>query len=264
MNNLQFALDWNSRTPLTILLGILAGIAIVLLGRWLAGVVANYVSRSLERAHVDATVVRFTRTLTYVGLLIAVIITALRAVGIQTTSFTALLAAAGLAVGLALQGSLSNFASGVMILLFRPYVVGDYVEAAGTGGTVEEVSLFNTILRTPDNVKVIAPNSTMSGGIVKNYSANRWRRVDLVTAIGYQDNIGTARDILIEIARSHPLVLPDPPPGVEVLDLADNKVILAVRPWVLSEDYAQVRSDLLEQIKGRFDEAGLGLPRAKK
>jgi small conductance mechanosensitive channel len=264
MDKLQLALDWSNRTPLSILLGILTAVLIIILGRWVARLISRLASRSMERANVDSLVIRFARTLIYTGLMVAVVIAALDAAGVQTTSFTALLAAAGLAIGLALKDSLSNFASGVMILLFKPYTVSDFVEVAGTGGSVEEVSLFHTILRTPDNVKVIVPNSSMISGTIRNYSAHDHRRIDLVTAIGYDDNIGKARDILLDIVKAHPQVLADPEPAVEVLDLADTKVVLAVRPWARTEDYGKVRGELLEQIKCRFDEAGIGLPHPRK
>ena len=253
-------LDWAERPFIGVLLGVLLGILIMLVGRWLARLITRYASRSMERAHVDSTVVRFARTLIYTGLMVAVIIAALDAAGLHTTSLTALLAAAAVAIGLALKDSLSNFASGVMLLLFKPFTVNNSVEAAGTGGAVEEVSVFHTILRTPDNVKVVVPNSMMIGGTIKNYSAFEHRRIDLVAAIGYDDNIRVARDTLMSIVQSHPLILADPAPTVAVLELADSRVNLAVRPWARTEDYWQVRCDVLEQIKYRFEEAGIGAP----
>jgi len=243
-----------------VILGILLGIVTLIVGRWLAKVITRYASRSMERPHVDSMVIRFLRTLMYVGLMVAVIIAALNAAGIHTTSLTALLASAGVAIGLALKDSLANLAAGVMILIFKPYHVGDYIEAAGTSGSVEEVSIFNTILHTGDNVQEIVPNSAVISGTIKNYSANEMRRVDLVAGIGYDDNIGAARDILMDIMSSHPLVLPDPAPTVDVLELADSSVNLAVRPWARTDDYWQVRSKVLERMKLRFDEAGISMP----
>ncbi|MGD9375895.1 MAG: mechanosensitive ion channel [Anaerolineae bacterium] len=192
--------------------------------------------------------------------MVAVVIAALNAVGIHTTSLTALLASAGVAIGLAVKDSLANFAAGVMILMFKPYRTGDFVEVAGTSGSVEEVSIFNTILHTTDNVQVIVPNSAVIGDNIKNYSANDLRRVDLVAGIGYEENIGAARDLLMEIMTAHPLVLADPAPSVDVLELAASTVDLAVRPWARTDDYAQVRSEMLEQMKVRFDEAGISMP----
>ena len=200
----------------------------------------------------------------YTGLMVAVIIAALDAAGLHTTSLTALLAAAAVAIGLALKDSLSNFASGVMLLLFKPFTVNHSVEAAGTGGAVEEVSVFHTILRTPDNVKVVVPNSMMIGGTIKNYSAFEHRRIDLVAAIGYDDNIRVACDTLMSIMKTHPLILADPAPTVAVLELADSRVNLAVRPWAWTADYWQVRCDVLEQIKFRFEEAGIRAPYPKQ
>ena len=264
MPNIELALDWANRPFVGVLLGILLGVVILFVGRWVARLITRYAAHSMERAQMDSMVVRFLRTLIYAGLMAAVIISALEAAGVHTTSLTALLAAAGVAVGLALKDTLSNFASGLMILLFKPYTIDHAVEAAGTGGAVEEVSVFHTVLRTPDNVKVIVPNSAMMGGSIKNFSAYERRRIDLVVGIGYDQNIGVVRDILMNIMKSHALILPDPAPTVEVLDLADNKVNLAVRSWVRTADYWQARCDVLEQVKDRFGEAGIEVPYPKQ
>jgi small conductance mechanosensitive channel len=260
MEDFQLALDWGDRSIISVLVGILVAILILVVGRWLAKVISRYATRSMERAHMDNMVIRFLRTLIYIGAMVAVVIAALNAAGIHTTSLTALLASAGVAIGLALKDSLASFAAGVMILIFKPYRVDDYVEAAGTSGSVEEVSIFNTVLHTADNVRVIVPNSAVINGNIKNYSANDLRRVDLVAGIGYEDNIGTVRDILMDIMTSHPLVLDEPAPAVTVLELADSSVNLAVQPWARTEEYAQVRSEMLEQVKLRFDEAGISMP----
>jgi len=260
MDDFQMTLDWSNRDLLSILFGIIAGIIIFWIGRWLARIVSRYASRSMERAHVDAMAVRFLKTVIYFAMMGAVVIAALNAVGLHTTSLTALLASAGVAIGLAVKDSLANLAAGVMILLFRPYTLNQFVDIAGTSGTVEEVQIFNTILRTPDNIKVIVPNSTVINNNIKNYSAFGHRRIDLVTGIGYNDNIGHARDILMDILTSHPQVLPEPEPSVTVLELGDSSVNLAVRPWVNLEHFWQVRSEILEQIKQRFDEAGISIP----
>lgn len=260
MEDLQLTLDWGNRDFLSVILGVVLGILILLIGRWLAKVIARYASRSMERAHMEDMVIRFLRTLIYVGLMVAVVIAALNSAGIHTTSLTALLASAGVAIGLALKDSLANLAAGVMILIFKPYHVDDFVEAAGTSGSVEEVSIFNTILHTVDNVRVIVPNSAIISGNIKNYSANDLRRVDLVAGIGYEENIGQARDLLMEIMTAHPLVLSEPAPSVDVLELAESTVNLAVRPWTHTADYAQARSEMLEQIKQRFEEAGISMP----
>jgi small conductance mechanosensitive channel len=191
--------------------------------------------------------------------MVAVIIAALNAAGIHTTSLTALLASAGVAIGLALKDSLANLAAGVMILVFRPYRMDDSVEVAGTSGSIQEVSIFNTILHTDDNVEVIVPNSSVIKGNIKNYSTNDRRRIDLVAGIGYETKISVARDLLVEVMTSHPLVLPEPAPEVDVLELAGSTVKLAIRPWASSHNYRQVRSEVLEQIAQRFEEAGISL-----
>ena len=260
MEDFQLTLDWADRDIVSILFGVLIGILIFFVGRWLAGFISRVAGRSMERAEVDPLVIQFVKVLIYSGLLVAAVIAALDAAGIHTTSLTALLASAGLAIGLAVKDALSNFASGVMILLNKPYRQRDYVEAAGTGGTIEEVSIFNTVLRTPDNIRVIVPNAQVTNDIIKNYSANATRRIDIVTGIGYDDNIGRARDALMDIMTSHELILADPTPTVDVLELADSSVNLAVRCWASTDNYWSVRCDLLETIKLRFDEAGISLP----
>ena len=260
MEGFDIALDWANRPFISVIFGILVGILTLLIGRWLAKVITRYASRSMERAHVDNMVIRFLRTLIYVGLMAAVVIAALNVAGIHTTSLTALLASAGVAIGLALKDSLANFAAGIMILLFKPYREDDYVELAGTSGSVEEVSIFNTILHTADNVEVIVPNSAVISGNIKNYSTNDRRRVDLVAGIGYENDIGAARDILMDIMTSHPLVLAEPAPAVAVLELGDSTLNLAVRPWVATGDYGQVRSEVLEQMVLRFHKAGISMP----
>jgi small conductance mechanosensitive channel len=200
-----------------------------------------------------ASLVRF-------GILAFTFIAVLSKLGVQTTSFVAVLGAAGLAVGLALQGSLGNFASGVLLLLFRPIKKGDFVEAGGTSGSVNEISVFTTILMTPDNKKVIVPNSQVTGGIIINYSATGTRRVDLVAGIGYSDDIAKAKEVLKRIVAAHPAILPEPAPVIEVAELGDSSVNLVVRPWVNSGDYWRVYWDLTESIKLEFDKEGISIP----
>ena len=183
------------------------------------------------------------------------IIAVISKLGVQTTSFVAVLGAAGLAVGLALQGSLGNFASGVLLLLFRPIKKGDFVEAAGTSGTVNEISVFTTILMTPDNKKVIVPNSQVTGSVIVNYSATGTRRVDIVAGIGYGDDIAKAKEVLRRIVNSHSAVLQDPAPVIELHELGDSSVNFVVRPWVNSADYWRVYWDITEAIKLEFERA---------
>lgn len=260
MDNFPFTIDWDHRDLLTIFIGFASAVMTVLLGRWLAHLLIRSATRSMERAHVDPMVIRFTQTLVFFGAMAAVLIAALNQAGIHTTGFTALLAAAGVAAGLAVQDTVANLASGVMILLFRPYRKDDFVDAGGVGGSVEEVQVFSTVLRTTDNVKVIVPNSAMLKSNIKNYSAHPTRRIDLVISIDYDDSIGAVRAILSDLMAAHPLVLPAPAPVVEVLELTDGGVDLGVRPWVKNSDYWRARCELLEQIKERLGEAGVTIP----
>ncbi len=251
MEGLQITLDWANRNIASIIWGIISAVLIVVVGRWVAQLITRYATRSMERAKLDPLVTRFVQTLIFWGLMGAVVIVALSQVGVQTTSLTALLASIGLAFGLAIKDSLSNLASGVMIMLYKPYSINHYVDAGGSSGSVEEVQIFSTILRTPDNVKVIVPNSAILNKNIKNYSAFDNRRIDLAVSIPYEDNIGVVRDLLMEITASHPLVLAEPAPTVEVQELAASAVNLVVHPWVRTGNYERVRSDLLEQIKLR-------------
>jgi small conductance mechanosensitive channel len=189
-----------------------------------------------------------------------VIVAAIGTLGVQTTSFVAVLGAAGLAVGFALQGSLSNFAAGVMLIVFRPFKAGDYVEAGGTAGSVQEVSIFTTVMKTPDNKKVIIPNSQITGGSITNYSAMETRRVDMVFGIGYGDNIKQAKDTLEQILAADERILKDPAPTIAVSELADSSVNFVVRPWVKTADYWAVYFDLTEKVKLTFDEKGISIP----
>jgi len=187
-------------------------------------------------------------------------IAALAELGVQTASVVAMLGAAGLAIGLALQGSLANFAAGVLLVIFRPFKAGDYVEAGGTGGTVEEVQLFATVLKTPDNRKVIVPNGKIYSDNITNYSAEPIRRLDLVFGVSYSDDLNRAEQIVWEVLRSDPRVLDEPEPTVGILELADSSINFAVRPWVESANYFAVLFDLNKTIKQRFDAAGISIP----
>jgi len=196
----------------------------------------------------------------YYTLMAAVIIATINQLGVQTTSLLAVVGAAGLAIGLALQGSLSNFASGVMIVLFRPYKVGDVIEAGGVTGSVIEVQIFTTIMKTPDNKKIIVPNSQVMAGEITNYSANPTRRVDLVAGCGYDDDLDKVRGVLEGIIAADDRILSDPAPTIAISELADSSVNFVVRPWVNSADYWGVYFDLTEQIKKRFDAEGISIP----
>lgn len=195
-----------------------------------------------------------------IALLTFIIIAALATLGVQTTSFIAVIGAAGLAIGFALQGSLSNFAAGVMIIIFRPFKVGDYVEVGGASGTVEAIHIFSTIVNTPDNKKIIIPNSRVSGDTITNYSANDIRRVDLVVGVSYGDDIRKAKQILEKILSEEQRILKDPPFTIGVMELGDSSVNFAVRPWVKTSDYWAVYFDLTERVKTTFDENGISIP----
>lgn len=252
MENFQILIDWANKDIISILWGLATAVLVYIIGRWLAKWITRYTVRSMEKVKTDPMVIRFTETIIFFVLMGAVIIAALSQAGFQTNSFTALLASVGVAVGLAIKDSLSNLAAGLMILIFRPYAINNYVEAAGTGGVVQEVQIFSTVLRTPDNLRVIVPNSAVIRGNIKNYSSFDTRRVDLLVGIGYDEHIGQIRNLLKEIMATHPMVLTEPAPEVEVQELAETNVKLAAHAWVANQDYGQVRSDLLEQIKLRL------------
>ncbi len=239
---------------------VLAAIVIFVVGRWIAKIITKLVARVASKAKVDPILVKFMGSVTYAVLLMLVIISALGKLGINTTSFVAIVGAAGLAIGFAFQGTLGNLASGVMLILFRPFKTGDYIEAGGTAGTVEEVQIFATILRTPDNKRIIIPNGTVVGGNITNYSANPTRRVDMVFGIGYGDDLRKAKSLLETIVKEHPQVLADPAPTIAVSELADSSVNFVVRPWVNTADYWTVYFDITETVKLRLDQEGISIP----
>ena len=241
-------------------LKLVAGLAILIIGRWIAKWLTSIVRRLMSRAKVDEMLVRFVGNLTYAVLLTFVILAAIGQLGVQTTSFIAVLGAAGLAVGLALQGSLGNFAAGVLIVLFRPYRVADYIEAGGIAGTVEEVQIFTTVLITPDNKKIIVPNGQIMSGTITNYSAKETRRVDLIAGVSYSDDLDKVKGVLREIIDADPRIQKDPGPTIAVLALADSSVNFAVRCWTKTSDYWAVFFDLNEQIKKRFDAEKISIP----
>ncbi|MCC7300173.1 MAG: mechanosensitive ion channel [Verrucomicrobia bacterium] len=241
-------------------LKLIAALLIFFVGRWVAKRIQNGLEKGMLKAHVDPVLVTFTVNMAYAALIVFIVLAALGQLGVQTTSFIAVLGAAGLAVGLALQGSLSNFAAGVMMIMFRPFKVGDYVEGGGTAGVVKAIHIFTTTLTTPDNKRVVVPNSKMMGDNITNYSAEGTRRLDLTASIGYGDSIDAATAALMDILAKDSRVLKDPAPFVGVLALADSSVNLAVRPWVKSEDYWAVSFALTEAIKKRFDSDGISIP----
>ena len=241
-------------------LKIIAAIVIFVVGRWVARALRNATKKMMAKGDVDETLISFVGNLTYITLLAFVIIAALNQLGIQTTSFIAVIGAAGLAIGLALQGSLANFAAGVLMIIFRPFKAGDYIEGAGVAGTVEEIQIFATQLKTPDNKTIIVPNAKMMGDNITNYSAKDTRRVDMVIGVGYGDDLKKVREILEDILAKDDRILEDPAPTIGVLELGDNSVNFAVRPWVKKEDYWGAYFDVTETVKRRFDEEGISIP----
>lgn len=239
---------------------VIGAIAIFVIGRIVIGMIIKGLRTVMTRAETDETLSRFLLSLTRIALLTFVIIAALGTLGVETASFIAIIGAAGLAVGFALQGSLANFASGVMLIIFRPFKAGDFIEAAGCSGAVEEIHIFNTVMRTPDNKRIIIPNSQITGGTITNYSAMETRRVDLVFGIGYGDDLRKAKDVLNRLVKEDPRVLTEPAPQVVVAALADSSVNFHVRPWVKTADYWNVYFDLTEKVKLTFDAEGISIP----
>ena len=239
---------------------IIVAILIFYIGRMIARSLSKGVRKVMVAREVDKILETFVSNLVYWALLIVVIIAAIDRLGIETTSLIAVMGAAGLAVGLALQGSLSNFAAGVLIVIFRPYRVGDFVDAAGVSGSVEQVQILTTILKTPDNKQIIVPNSAIMSSIITNFSANETRRVDLTIGVSYDDDLDKVQKTLQEIVDADDRILKDPACVIRVHELADSSVNFVVRPWVASGDYWGVYWDLTETIKKRFDQDGISFP----
>ncbi len=258
--NIEKVIDTITVWATTYSVKIVAALLVFIIGKWLARKISILVKKILERNKVDVTLVNFLEGIIYYALLILVLIAAAGQLGINTTSFLTIVGAAGLAVGLALKDSLSNFASGVMLILFRPFKVGDYVTIAGVSGTVQRIDIFNTILHTVDNQKLIVPNSGVTGDIITNVTANNTRRIDLVIGISYSDDIPKAKQVLEDIIKSEERVLEIPKPTIAVSELADSSVNLVVRPWVKTSDYWDVYFALTEKIKLTFDEKGVSFP----
>jgi len=239
---------------------VISALAIFIIGRWVCKIVRNTVKRILKKSKVDDLLISFVGSITYMGLLVFVIIAALNQLGVQTTSFVAIIGAAGLAIGLALQGALSNFAAGVLMIIFRPFKSGDYIEGGGVSGVVGQIQIFTTELLTPDNKLVIVPNANMMSSNITNYSANKTRRVDLVIGVGYGDDLSKVKQVLQQVIDDEPRVLKSPQATIAVSELADNSVNLVVRPWVKTADYWDIYFHLTEVIKLRFDEESISIP----
>jgi len=239
---------------------VIGAIVILIVGRIVAGLASRGVRKASEKANVDSTLAGFFARFAYIGVMVFAVLAALAKFGVQTASFIAVLGAAGFAVGFAMQGSLSNFAAGVMILVFRPFKVGDYIDAGGTAGSVKEVGLFASTLATPDNVKVIVPNAAVFGSTIKNYAGYDTRRVDLVVGIGYSSDIGRAIEVMEGLIKADSRILADPEPMIAVSELADSSVNFVVRPWVNRADYWAVKFDFTRNVKLAFDAAGIEIP----
>lgn len=254
--------DINSLVPLVIEWGlkVIGAIVVLIIGRMIAGGIRSGVRKAMTKREVDATLIPFVSSLVYYLVMAVVVIAVLSLFGIQTTSLVAVLGAAGLAVGLALQGTLSNFAAGVMLLIFRPFKVGDFVEAGGTTGVVVAVKIFSTVIKTGDNVLITVPNAQIWGGTIANYNGFDTRRIDLVIGIDYGDDIQLAIDTIKQIVTSHDKVLAEPAPVIAVSNLGDSSVDLVVRPWVNAGDYWGVRFDLMRRLKEGLEAAGCSFP----
>ncbi|MDH1975169.1 mechanosensitive ion channel family protein [Aliarcobacter butzleri] len=243
----------------------IVALLIFFIGKWIVNKIVTILGKVLRKINgIDETLVRFLENIVYYALLTVVIIAALNKLGIATTSFLAILGAAGLAIGLALKDSLGNFASGVMIVIFKPFKVGDSVVAGGVTGTVTEVTIFNTVFLTADNQKIIVPNSSITGGSITNVNANDTRRVDIIVGISYEDNIKHAKEVLANIINENSKVLKDKSVGINVTELADSSVNITINVWVKSSDFASTKAELLESIKTTFDDVGITIPYPKQ
>ena len=241
-------------------LKVIAAIAIFVIGRWVAMGVRKGVRRVMEKADTDPIIVGFVGSISYIALLAFVIIAALGQLGIQTTSFIAILGAAGLAIGLALQGSLANFAAGFLMIMFRPFKVGDFIEGAGVAGVVESIQIFTTTMKTGDNKTIIIPNAKLSGDNIINYSTKPTRRVDMTVGVAYDADLSVVRDVLKDIISKESRIHSDPEPLIAVAELADSSVNFVVRVWTDTGDYWAVKFAMNETIKNRFDAEGIGIP----
>jgi small conductance mechanosensitive channel len=242
---------------------VVTALLILVIGRRVAMFLRNLTGKMLGKSNVDATLVKFVGSLVYFALLAFIVLAALGQVGIQTTSFIAIIGAAGLAVGLALQGSLANFAAGVLLVLFRPFKVGDYIEGAGVGGIVEEIHIFNTLLVTSDNKAIIVPNAKLTGDNITNFTMKEKRRIDLVFGVSYGEEIEKVKRVIAGVLGSDARILKDPAPTVAVLGIDGGNVTFAVRPWVRTEDYWDVYFDTNENMKKQSDADGIQCTRLK-
>ncbi len=263
-SNLQAFIDssviWFQNSGREFVVNLLLALVIFFVGKWLAKKLSTLLLNTLDKAKIDHTLGRFISRIANVLMLIVVIMAALDKLGVKTTSLVAIVGAAGLAVGLAMQGSLSNFASGVMIIIFRPFKVGNFIEAGGTKGIVEEISIFHTLLRTPDNLSVVVPNSQVNGGVITNYSAKDTRRVDITFGVSYSDDLKVAKETIWKVLKSDARILKEPAPIVGVMNLGESSVDIVCWAWVKSPDFLQTKFFLNETIKTELEAAGCSIP----
>ena len=241
-------------------LQLLFALIVLIVGSWAAKLIKGIVVRILSKRKIDPTIIGFVANFTYILLMVFVVLAALGKLGVQTTSFVAVIGAAGLAIGLALQGSLANFAAGFLMILFRPFKKGDYIEAGGTAGVVDQIQVFTTILKTPDNRLIIVPNAKVMGDNITNYSAMDTRRIDLTFGVSYTDDIQKVKSVLKQITESDERVLKDPAAQILLGELADSSVNFIVRVWVKSGDYWPFKFDTTEKVKLEFDKQGISIP----
>ncbi|HJM70944.1 MAG TPA: mechanosensitive ion channel [Gammaproteobacteria bacterium] len=262
---MEFNLDgnlWNQFSELLSSFGISLFIAlfILIIGRQVVKILIKIISSALERSNTEDTVRIFVTNLLNTLLMIVIFIAAINQLGIETTSIIAVLGAAGLAIGLALQGSLSNFAAGILIVIYRPYKVGDYIQADNHLGTVDDIQIFSTVLRTPDNKVVVVPNGSIMNGSIVNFSNQEERRIDIVIGCSYDDDIDKVKAVLADVLSKDDRILSEPKPRIALSELADSSVNFIVRPWVKNSEYIDVLYSLLEEIKKRFDQEGISIP----
>lgn len=245
-------------------LKILVSLAIFIIGKWVAKIITHFLKKMIRKAKVEVTLVSFLGNVIYAILLVFVIIAALDHLGINTTTFAAAIAAAGLAIGLALQGSLSNLASGVLIIILHPFKIGDFIQSGSVSGKVKDIGILTTILTTGDNKTVIIPNTAIMSGTITNFSMEDTRRVDMVFGISYDDDMKKAKDIIAKVIAADKRVLAEPIPKIAISELADSSVNIIARPWVQKDDYWDVFFHLTEAVKNSFDKAGITIPYPKR
>lgn len=258
--DIDTVVNWLQTDGLDLLIKLVVAIVIFVIGKWIARKITNLVKKAMGKANMDETLVSFLGNGVYMVLMVCVVLAALDYLGVKTTGFVAILGAAGLAVGLALQGSLANFASGVLIIMFRPFKKGDAVDGGGVFGIVEEITILTTVMRTPDNKVIIVPNSQIMGGAITNFSTKPTRRVDLVIGCGYDDDLKKVRSVLESILNDDERVLKDPSYTIGLSEIGDSSVNFVVRPWVNAADYWDVYFDVQEEVFNRFGEEGISIP----